>query len=191
MPTSPSQPEQASPATFWQREAAWGLEFVPLQLLIVLLTFFLPAVWGFFVTVLLFLGYILLNAYMESVYGGNVGKYILGLKVCTTEGDMLTFSQALFRQTACGISWATMNIGHMMAMIRPDKKALHDLMTQTHVIQQDIDIPSLPYVFPNHRPLWMTVSFASQILFTLVLTIVSVMHALTIVENAMNQPSVF
>lgn len=176
---------QSQPASFWEREAAWGLEFIPVQIFIVLSGTFLPWVWGFLASIFLLISYIVLNAWMESRYGGNIGKYILGLRVETTEGKFLSFSQALFRQTACGVSWLTMNIGHMMCYARSDKKSLHDLLTQTHVIKKDIDIPALPYIFPHHRKNWMIASFVLQVVFTVVVFTVSLLKALAIVEQAM------
>lgn len=178
--TPPTQP-----ASFWEREAAWGLEFIPVQIVIVASGMLLPWVWGFLVSVLLLGSYIVLNAWMESRYGGNIGKYILGLRVETTEGNLLSFNQALFRQTACGVSWLTMNIGHMMCWARSDQKSLHDLLTQTHVVKKDIDIPSLPYIFPENRKKWMVFSFALQVLFTVIVFTVSLLKALAIVEQAM------
>ena len=178
-------PQQLHPATFWEREAAWGLEFIPLQVVLVLVAFVFPSLIAFVLTLILICVYIVLNAYMESKYGGNVGKYVLGLSVITEDNSRLDFSQALFRQTACGISWITMNIGHVMAMFRTDKKTLHDLMTQTRVVQKEFDIPSLPYVFPQSRSKFMMLSFALQIAFTLIVTSYSVIKAIEVVEKAM------
>lgn len=71
-----------------------------------------------------------------SSYQGTIGKFLVGLRVEDERGGRLEIHQALARFFAGALSWATLNIGHMMAMWRPDGRALHDMVAKTRVCQE-------------------------------------------------------
>lgn len=59
---------------------------------------------------------------------------LLGLRVVDPEGHTLTPGRALARHLAGSLSWATLNIGHLMATIEPQHLALHDRVSATRVV---------------------------------------------------------
>jgi uncharacterized RDD family membrane protein YckC len=61
------------------------------------------------------------------------GKRALGLQVSADTGGRLTAGHALLRHLAAGLSWLTLNIGHLMAALPPAHLALHDRLSDTRV----------------------------------------------------------
>src|SRR5690606_33742877 len=43
------------------------------------------------------------------------------------------------RHAAGALSWLTLNIGHALVLLRPDRRALHDLVSGTAVVQDEAD----------------------------------------------------
>ncbi len=70
-----------------------------------------------------------------SSFGGSPGKLLLGLRVVdAANGAKLTFGRAIFRETVGKlISAAPLAIGFVMAFMRQDTRALHDLTAGTVV----------------------------------------------------------
>ena len=68
-------------------------------------------------------------------YGGTPGKLILGLKIIRADGSDLSFALALGRYAATIVTGFTMGIGHLMAAIDDEKRALHDRLANTRVIK--------------------------------------------------------
>lgn len=75
----------------------------------------------------------------SSAWRATPGKRALGLAVVTQEGARLKPTQALARYFASGLSWLTLNIGHALAMLPPDRLALHDRVSRTRVLALDGD----------------------------------------------------
>ena len=71
-----------------------------------------------------------------SSYQGTLGKMLVGLRVEDEAGYRLDLPQSFIRFFAGTASWATLNIGHMMAGWRPDGRAMHDLIAKTRVCQE-------------------------------------------------------
>ncbi|HEU4773940.1 MAG TPA: RDD family protein [Lysobacter sp.] len=63
------------------------------------------------------------------------GQRLLGLRVVDPTGHALTPGRALARHLAGSLSWATLNIGHLMATIEPQRLALHDRLSATRVVK--------------------------------------------------------
>ncbi len=64
----------------------------------------------------------------------TVGKLIMGLRVRTKEGGDLSFGRALLRALAYFLSSVTLNLGYLLALFTPKKRALHDYIAGTRVI---------------------------------------------------------
>src|SRR4030095_6894367 len=67
--------------------------------------------------------------------GQPLGKMALQIKVVSMDGGPLTFGQAAGRYFATFLSAIILCIGFIMAGIRTDKRALHDLLAGTRVIR--------------------------------------------------------
>jgi uncharacterized RDD family membrane protein YckC len=70
---------------------------------------------------------------MHMVAGQTLGKSVVGVRVVGTDGALLTFGPALLRFLASGLSVATLGFGYLMAALRRDKRALHDLIAGSRV----------------------------------------------------------
>jgi len=57
------------------------------------------------------------------------------IKVVTVEGLPIGISKALNRSFATILSQLTLGIGYLMAGLRSDKRALHDLVVKTCVVR--------------------------------------------------------
>ncbi len=63
------------------------------------------------------------------------GQRLLGLRVADMAGARIGRGRALLRHVAGALSWLTLNIGHALVLLRPDRRALHDLVAGTRVVQ--------------------------------------------------------
>ncbi len=71
---------------------------------------------------------------LHSEYGQTIGKSLLGLEVRTRNGDYLSYSQALFRWLAYGISAFPCGLGFLWVALNPGKRGWHDLLAGTIVV---------------------------------------------------------
>jgi uncharacterized RDD family membrane protein YckC len=70
---------------------------------------------------------------LHMVAGQTLGKSIVGVRVVGTDGALLTFGPAFLRYLASGLSLAIAGFGYLMAGLRRDKRALHDLIAGSRV----------------------------------------------------------
>ena len=76
-----------------------------------------------------------------SSWHGSVGKRLLGLHVSDRNGRTLTLGRASLRYVAAALSWATLNLGHLMAAMPPTHRALHDRCSGTQVSASTSGLP--------------------------------------------------
>lgn len=131
------------PAGFWIRAVALVVDLALLGLVRVSLgavgaRFWGPAVEGapaFHAAVgaytLLFA--LVYTTTLHSLGGQTVGKLLVGVRVTTVAGDPLPAGAALLRFLAYGVSLATLGLGYLMAGLRHDRRALHDLIAGSRV----------------------------------------------------------
>ena len=67
------------------------------------------------------------------IWGQTLGKMALQIRVVSMEGGPLSFGQAVGRYFATFLSALILGIGFVMAGVRSDKRALHDLLAGTRV----------------------------------------------------------
>ena len=80
----------------------------------------------------------------RSRWQGSPGKHALGLVVVSAADDgRASLSQIVVRHGAGALSWLTLNLGHLLAAIPPQRRALHDYLAGTRVLCRD-DNPRLP-----------------------------------------------
>src|SRR5207247_10908401 len=71
---------------------------------------------------------------LHTLFGQTVGKAIVGVRVVVGEdGVPPSFGVSLLRYVAYFVSCATLGFGYVMAALRQDKRALHDLTPGTRV----------------------------------------------------------
>lgn len=73
-------------------------------------------------------------AFEASPWSATPGKRLLSLHVLDMAGGPAGWSRATVRFFAAGLSWLTLNLGHAMAGLRRDGRALHDLLAGTQVL---------------------------------------------------------
>ncbi len=74
-----------------------------------------------------------------SPWQATPGKRLLGLRVVDAGGARIGLVRATGRHLAGTLSWITLNIGHLMALLPPQRQALHDRIAGTHVVQENAD----------------------------------------------------
>ena len=70
---------------------------------------------------------------LHWIWGQTLGKMALQIRVVTMEGGPLSFGQSVGRYFSTFLSALIVGIGFVMAGIRSDKRALHDLLAGTRV----------------------------------------------------------
>lgn len=70
---------------------------------------------------------------LHAVAGQTIGKLLVGIRVLTVDGGRVPPSTALLRYLACYVSLAVVGLGFVMAGLRVDRRALHDLLAGTRV----------------------------------------------------------
>lgn len=72
----------------------------------------------------------------SSASQATPGKLLLGIKVCDAQGWRLSVGHALGRWVAAALSYLTLFIGFLMAAFTEQKKALHDYVSATQVVDR-------------------------------------------------------
>jgi uncharacterized RDD family membrane protein YckC len=130
------------PAGFWIRAGALAIDLVVFAL--VQASFGLLATWlmgpspegegappsVFFFTLLFTAAY---TTVLHTVAGQTIGKSLAGIRVVGVDGALLTAGPALLRYLACFISAIPLGFGFLVAALRRDKRALHDLIAGSRV----------------------------------------------------------
>jgi uncharacterized RDD family membrane protein YckC len=70
---------------------------------------------------------------LHTLGGQTIGKSLLRVRVVAADGAAVTFGPALLRYFAYFVSAVPLGLGFLMAGMRRDKRALHDLIAGTRV----------------------------------------------------------
>src|SRR5919106_4273418 len=70
---------------------------------------------------------------LHVVAGQTIGKNLVGIRVVGTDGALLTAGPALLRYLAYYLSLMPLGFGYLVAGLRRDKRALHDLIAGSRV----------------------------------------------------------
>jgi uncharacterized RDD family membrane protein YckC len=133
----------ARPAGFWIRAVALAIDaavfaLVQLSLEAIATAMLGPAVEGVesgHAAVPLFT-LIFTAAYttvLHTVAGQTIGKSLVGIRVVAADGAPLTAGPAFLRYLAYFISLIPLGFGYLVAGLRRDKRALHDLIAGSRV----------------------------------------------------------
>jgi uncharacterized RDD family membrane protein YckC len=67
-------------------------------------------------------------------FGATPGKMLIGARIVRVDGSPLGYGLAALRWVAARVSDFTFGIGYLFIAVRPDKRALHDLLAGTKVV---------------------------------------------------------
>jgi uncharacterized RDD family membrane protein YckC len=133
----------ARPAGFWIRAAALAIDLVVFALVQLSFRALASAMLGPPIegvdsrqgTVLLFtlLFTAVYTIVLHTVAGQTIGKSLVGVRVLSMDGSPLTLGPALLRYLAYFISLIPLGFGYLVAGLRPDKRAVHDLIAGSRV----------------------------------------------------------
>lgn len=70
----------------------------------------------------------------ELRWGGTLGKRLLGMRVETVRGGAPDTQTVLLRHGLRTMSWCLFGLGFLIALFTERRQALHDLLTETHVL---------------------------------------------------------
>ena len=153
---------KGGPAGFWIRAVALVIDFVLFSLVQTSLTglarlvggpdaeesLSVAPVVGFFT--LLFAA--LYTSALHTMCGQTIGKMLVRVRVVEVDGELPPFGAALLRFIAYFASLAPFTAGYLMAGLRRDKRALHDLIAGTRVERVERPAPAAPPVEPPAEP---------------------------------------
>lgn len=72
-----------------------------------------------------------------GLWGATPGKWLLGLRVYDHAGRCpIGFSRSMLRLVAYTVSSMTFGIGHLLVLLRADRRALHDILAGTRVCRR-------------------------------------------------------
>ena len=72
-----------------------------------------------------------------GLLGATIGKWIFGLRIVDHRGrSPIGLSRAFLRLAAYSVSSVTLGMGHLLITLRPDRRALHDLLAGTWVVRR-------------------------------------------------------
>jgi len=96
-----------------------------------------------------------------SPWQATPGKRLLGLRVVDAGGARIGLARAAARHLAGALSWITLNLGHLLALVPPRRQALHDRIAGTHALQERSDA---------HLPAWATAWLVLQVVLAVAAT---------------------
>jgi len=141
--------ETPRPAGFWIRGAALVVDFVILYLVERSFHYAAYRLWGedirdpdgggatlvvrMLASVFTLVFAALYTTALHSLGGQTVGKMLVGIRVLDADGASLPLGAALLRYFAYFVSAAPLLMGFVMAGLRRDRRALHDLIAGSRV----------------------------------------------------------
>ena len=129
---------------FWIRLVGFGLDLVVVMIAQFLLNVLAGRRWGVdadrsaalqgAVVFFTLLFAVLYPTVLYTLTGQTIGKLLVGVRVVATDGELLPAGAALLRALVHWLSLAFMlGLGHVLAGLRKDKRALHDLLAGSRV----------------------------------------------------------
>ncbi|MGV8941115.1 MAG: RDD family protein [Lysobacter sp.] len=108
------------------------------------------------------------------------GQRLLGLQVVDSQWRAVEPGRALARHLAGTLSWATLNIGHLMATIEPRHLALHDRIAATRVV-------TVADGTGENLPIWAQAWLGIVGIAALALTVWGATSAMAVMREALEQ----
>lgn len=133
----------ARPAGFWIRAAALAIDLVVFALVQVSFEAMARAIVGpgasgvdgahGAVPLFTLLFAAVYTIALHTVAGQTIGKSLVGVRVVGLDGALLTVGPSLLRYLAYFVSLIPLGFGYLVAGLRRDKRALHDLIAGSRV----------------------------------------------------------
>jgi uncharacterized RDD family membrane protein YckC len=131
------------PAGFWRRAAALGIDWIAVLVARVCFRMAARALWGGAtdsspVLLAAFDAFKVVFAaayvvFFHWLWGQTFGKMALSIRVVRVSGGPLSLRRSIGRGLAFLVSVATLGLGFAVALVRADRRALHDLIAGTRV----------------------------------------------------------
>lgn len=162
-------------AGFWRRCAAFVIDGILLSIPNIALGYALPenTAASFFASVVIGLAYY--AGMHSSRLQATVGKLAFGIKVTDATGRRIGVGRAMARYFATWLSLLALGVGFLMAAFSQRKRALHDMLCDTLVVNreaqpEDLADPGNKEVMALSWPVWavVLVLFVLPVLGTLV-----------------------
>ena len=115
---------------FWNRFVGLVIDALILIIPSMLVARFAPGGGESFLWMVYFIGF-------WAIWGATPGKRLLGLSIERPDGSRIGPGRAIARYFATLLSLALLGVGFIMAGLREDKRALHDLICDTVVVQRE------------------------------------------------------
>lgn len=131
------------------RIAALLLDALFLHLLGLLVLAYAPNIYFFFLSVIGFLYYGILEG---CSLHASLGKYICGLIVVDETYRPITYQKSFIRSLARCFSGMILGIGYFMGLADPQGQTLHDKMVHTWVVQRRPVVQPQPNPKSKHQP---------------------------------------
>lgn len=94
------------------------------------LAFFLGGKGSLLYQAVILLGYF--SYFEQSQLQGSFGKYLMKIRIVTTEGETISWTQAILRNIV-----KLFALGFILALFSSKKRALHDLVAGTIAVEHD------------------------------------------------------
>lgn len=145
---------QPRPAGFWVRALAAAIDFVVFFVVLISFRFIGARAWGVdidnaasFKPLTSFFTVVFAGVYttvLHCLAGQTIGKMLVGVRVVAGDEGPPPLGAALLRFIAYFASAAPFALGFVMAGLRRDKRALHDLIAGTRVERLRVSEPAAP-----------------------------------------------
>jgi uncharacterized RDD family membrane protein YckC len=143
----------ARPAGFWIRVVALAVDFAVLAVVKFSLGLVARRIWGagvrdsaplaFVVVLFTLLFAAVYVTLLHAASGQTIGKMLVGVRVVLVDGRPVPIGTALLRFCGYAFSILPLGFGYVMAGLRRDKRALHDLVAGTRVEHTRVRAPDV------------------------------------------------
>lgn len=137
---------ELSPAGFWIRFAASVFDNLFIAVVFALVGFITGILWGPRVgtsavlqaslTAFSFLFGALYYILLHWIFGQTLGKVLFRLRVVARGGGSISLGTSVLRWVGYLLSLLPLLAGYVLAGVRADKRALHDLIARTRVVRE-------------------------------------------------------
>lgn len=147
------------PAGFWIRAVAALLDFALFGLVKLSLGVLAARVWRSeidgpvgvqgVISACTMLFAVLYTIVLHALDGQTIGKLLVGVRVVGLDGERPPLGASVLRFFAYAVSLLPFGLGFVMAGLRADRRALHDLLAGTRVVRPALPAPPPP---PERSP---------------------------------------
>ncbi|MGD0816449.1 MAG: RDD family protein [Verrucomicrobiota bacterium] len=112
----------------------WQLPVVPHPLTQASLEQYNEQLWSSKILAVFYPVFLLYEVLLNGRFGATLGKMAIGARITKPDGSPIGYGRALLRWLAARVSDLFFFSGYLLIALRPDKRALHDLLAGTKVV---------------------------------------------------------